>query len=251
MAASPPASAPDPAGRPERVQCGTRGGRGSRGGRAADRDGLDPKNPTVRGAGFSALLPLVIHGAGGHGAVVAEAASLAGLTVLGFLDRDDRVRPGLVTWTSAADLPQEAAIHVAVGDAATRERLSREHSAAGRRLASIVHPRAFVSPSASLSPDSGVFVGPLAVVHAGCRVEAGAILNTACVLEHDGRLGPFSHLGPGAVTGGAVAVGARALVGLGARLAPGVRVGDDARVGAGAIVLRNVAPGETAVGVVK
>jgi acetyltransferase-like isoleucine patch superfamily enzyme len=86
-------------------------------------------------------------------------------------------------------------------------------------------------------------------VNAAAEIGRGVIVNTSASVDHDCRVGEFAHLAPGSVLGGEVVVGARAFVGLGARILPCVTIGEEAVVGAGAVVLRDVPPGATVVGV--
>ena len=216
---------------------------------SADREPKEPGSLTVRGPAVSVRGPLIVHGAGGHGRAVAEAAALAGAGVLGFLDDHDAEVPGHRVWTDAAELPAGVPVHVAIGDPAARSAALLRHLADRRPLATVIHPAASVSPSASL--DRGVYAGPLAVVGAGCFVSHGAILNSGSILEHDGSVGPFSHLGPGAIAGGGVTIDDHVQIGLGVRILPSLRIEHHAVIGAGAIVLRDVKPGETVVGIVR
>ena len=201
--------------------------------------------------------PLVVHGAGGHGRVVAAAALALGIEPAGFVDDlRDPAEPVIVggrafrVGRTLSGFPADAAVHVAIGDNATRERVSRAAAAgAGRTRPTLVHPRAAVEAGASLG--AGCFVGPLALVGVGVRVGDGCVVNSGALVEHDGALGGFCHVAPGAVLGGGVRVGPRALLGLGCRVLPGLRVGADAVVGAGSVVLRGVADGETVRGVVR
>lgn len=183
---------------------------------------------------------LIIHGAGGHGLVVAEAALAAGRRLLGFIDDRPSANPplGFPLLTLAEAETQSAEWIVAVGDNATRFRLLEHHQSARRSLARVIHPHASVSGSATLEP--GVFVGPRAVVHSEAVVRFGAVVNSAAVVEHHVTLGPCSHVAPNATLGGAAQAGARTLVGLGASVLPGIKLGDDACVGAGAVVTRDV-----------
>ncbi len=196
--------------------------------------------------------PLVVFGAGGHGRVIAEAARLAGRRVLGFVDdRSTHANPAGEGGPPllADDDPRlgQAAFIVAIGDNADREDVSHRLVEQGHQLATVVHPAAFVSPSATVS--AGVFVGPQAVVHAHAVLGHGVIVNSAAVVEHDNTVGPFSHIAPGATLGGNVGVGSRTLVGIGANVLPHTRVGDACTVGAGAVVTHDVPDGETVVGV--
>lgn len=198
---------------------------------------------------------LVLIGAGGHAAVVAEAAILAGMALAGVLDDNPEAAlglaaPGVRRLGAIADIPRHAAapMIVAVGDVALRAWLIDALRRAGAAAAPpIVHPRAFVSPSATLG--RGVFVGPGAVIHSRAVIENHAIINSAAVIEHDCRIGANTHVAPGAAIGGGVVVGAGTLVGLGAHILPHVTVGVGAVIGAGAAVVRDVDDGQTVAGV--
>ena len=202
---------------------------------------------------------LIIYGAGGHGVVVAEAATLAGWTIRGFID--DSVSPGTNPCEDSAvgyvpvlgsnrelgDLDRErAAFIVAVGDNARRDALLRDLMDDGFDLAAITHPDAVVSPSARLGP--GAFVGPRAVVHAHALIGIGAIINTGAIVEHHVTIGRCAHVAPGAILCGRAQVGDRALIGAGAILLPREKVGDEAIVGAGSVVIDDVPNASTVVG---
>ena len=203
---------------------------------------------------------LVILGAGGHAAVVAEAAVRAGWRICGIASRDKPTDDGPFAgaeWLGdpdgddacarlAAERARGAMLHAAVGDAQTRERWFGAHGGAGG-FASVIDPSAIVSRSARIG--RGVFIGTGAVVHARAVVEDGAIVNTRSVVEHDSVVGSFAHVSPGAVLCGGVRVGASAQVGAGAVVIPTRVIGERATVGAGAVVVRDVADGVTAVGV--
>lgn len=193
--------------------------------------------------------PLMIYGAGGHGLVVAEAATLSGWHVLGFVD--DVLRPAPDPRWEVFDrqhgLAMEAAWIVAIGECGARRRIAEALEQEGRTPATVVHPTAFISPSARLGPWS--FVGPGAVLHSHAIAEAGVVLNSNCVVEHHAVVRRYAHVGPGVVLGGGAAVGREALVGLGARVLPSRAIGDGATVGAGAVVIEDVPAGATAVGV--
>ncbi|NOU32945.1 MAG: hypothetical protein HOO96_34015 [Polyangiaceae bacterium] len=145
---------------------------------------------------------LVIIGAGGHGAVCAEAAEAAGHRVLGFVD--DVQREGTVLghpiFAGFDAVPSEVeAYFVAIGQGEARARHVAALRAQGRRVVTLVHPSALVSPSAKL--EEGVFVGPFALVHTRAHVAEGAIVNSGAIVEHDARVGRFALLASGIVVG--------------------------------------------------
>jgi UDP-perosamine 4-acetyltransferase len=203
---------------------------------------------------------LIILGAGGHAAVVAEAAARAGWRVVGIASRDRPPTSGPFAgaeWLGdpdgvdaptrvAAHVARGAMLHAAVGDSAARERWFAAFGGANA-FATVVDPTAVVSPSAQIG--RGVFLSTHAVVHARAAIGMGAIVNTAAVVEHDSAVGDFAHVSPGAILCGAVRVGRSAQVGAGAVVIPNRIIGEGATIGAGAVVIRDVEVGVTAVGV--
>lgn len=193
---------------------------------------------------------IILIGGGGHALVVSEAAALAGFTLTGFVDDDPEAligRLGVCRRLGAlADLAGYSGARVlCVGDVRTRQRLAARLDLSN--AASVIHPRAFVSPTAVVG--RGVFVGPLAVVHTRARIGDHAVINSGAIIEHECVIGANSHIAPGADLGGNVGVGTGTLVGLGARILPGVSVGSGCTIGAGAVVVDDVPDDATVKGV--
>lgn len=205
-------------------------------------------------------LELLILGAGGHAAVVAECATRSGWRVVAVASREHPSQPspfGDVAWLGDPDtdevrtqLPTYFARGVkalaAVGCPETRERWL-QMCGTPARLATVIDPTAVVSSSACIGP--GAFISTGAVVHARATVGEGAIINTHAVVEHDCVIGAFAHISPGAVLCGSVTVGRAAHIGAGAVVIPGRVIGDHAIVGAGAVVARDVTSQTTVIGV--
>ncbi len=197
-------------------------------------------------------MAVILIGAGGHAGVVADAlaaqgvriaavcaelgvgASFAGQVVQG-LD----ALPGL----RAAGHVQA---HVAIGQPGARARLGALLTESGFRLATVVHPFACVSPSATL--DDGAFIAAGGIVGPRARIGARAIVNHRCSLDHDTEVGEDAHLAPGVLTGGYARIGARSWVGLGVVLRDRAEIGADSFVGAGSLVLKSVPPAVLAYG---
>lgn len=185
------------------------------------------------------MTTLLIFGAGGHGRVVADAALLTGQwpRVLAS-DRDPARCRGELLAGVALLRPDEAtaaatAVHVAIGNAASREKEVATLPAG--ILAIVAHPRASVSIQAQVA--AGCFIAAQAVVAPGARLGTAVIVNHGAVVDHDVTVGDFSHIAPLAALGGGVQIGRRVLVGSGASILPGVRVGDDVVIGAGSVVV--------------
>jgi acetyltransferase EpsM len=68
-------------------------------------------------------------------------------------------------------------------------------------------------------------------------------------VDHESLIGTASHICPGARVAGRVTVESGAFVGIGATIIQSTRVGYESVVGAGAVVISDVAPMSTVVGV--
>ncbi|MFC0633964.1 NeuD/PglB/VioB family sugar acetyltransferase [Brevundimonas balnearis] len=188
--------------------------------------------------------PLVIHGAGGHAAVVAQAWMAAGGVVAAFVSPQPPTAALPAPWSETT--PGEHGLHhLGFGE------LQRRREAAGTlvsiRWGSVIDPRAVVSDGVTI--DAGAFVAMGALIQARARIGRHAIVNTGAVVEHDVVVGAFSHVAPGSVLLGGVSVGDGVMVGARAVVLPGLRLGDGAVIGAGAVVTRDVDPGARVVGV--
>lgn len=197
---------------------------------------------------------LLILGAGGHGAVVAEAAAQSGLwEEISFLD-DDTSIDSVLDYPVAGPIDQvftladqDSEIVVAIGDNRQRLSLCSEILAKGLELATVIHPNACISPSATISSGSVVFAG--AVVNARAKLGRACILNTSATVDHDCIIEDGAHISPGANLAGNVTIGECTWVGLGSVIKEGVQIGSDAITGAGSAVIADVGNGETVVGV--
>lgn len=140
---------------------------------------------------------LLILGAGGYGRTVLETAQmLTSFDRIAFLD--DKAEQAIGCCASyAQQLPFFAYAYPAFGDNTLRLAWMERLAAAGFRLPTILHPRAWVSPSATV--EQGAVVLANAVVSAGAVVRTGCIVNIGALLDHDSVLERGVHLAPGAV----------------------------------------------------
>lgn len=173
---------------------------------------------------------VLILGAGGHGQAVAEALALqGGAQLVGFLDDGAAVGTtvfGLPVLGAASTLPMQAgvadAVCVAIGHNATRQRMAQQVLQAGFALATVVHPRAFVSPSAVVGPGSAIMAG--ALVGTCAQLGQGSIVNCGAVVDHHAVVEDFGHLGVGACMAGGSRLGHGAWLQAGCALGYGVAV---------------------------
>jgi sugar O-acyltransferase (sialic acid O-acetyltransferase NeuD family) len=199
------------------------------------------------------MMPLsrfVVVGAGGHARVVIATIEAAGGEVVRVLDDDPVIRGTpilghVVEGPAIRELIPVGAL-VILGIGSNRARMV----VAGRLLATFgtaVHPSAVVHSSVVIGVGSVVFAG--AVIQPGSSLGSHVIVNTSASIDHDCVLRDFVHIAPGVRLAGNVTLEPGAFMGIGSCALPGVRIGAWATVGAGSVVLREVPPGSTAVGV--
>ena len=197
---------------------------------------------------------LAILGASGHGKVVAEAAEMSGWIVECFFDDAYPEKQRNSNWSVVGNmsdllnrLDEFDAIHVAIGDNQTRLSKIRTLLKVGANLATIIHPSASISKSASLKDGVAVFAN--SSVNAETTVGIGSILNTNSSVDHDCNLGEGVHISPGVNLGGHVKVGDRSWVGIGSVVIQCSEIGKDVIIGAGSAVVSNIPDSCVAVGV--
>lgn len=129
---------------------------------------------------------LLILGAGQYGQVVRETAEAMGcFEKIDFLDDNSPIARGKLT--DHESLRKEyCCAFVAMGNPILRMQWIDKLEQAGYELPVLVHPRAYVSPSAVLC--KGTIVEPMAAVNSGAVVEAGGLLCAGCVVNHNAHV---------------------------------------------------------------
>jgi UDP-perosamine 4-acetyltransferase len=203
-------------------------------------------------------LPVIVLGSGGHAKVLVEALRAQGTKVIGVTDADPARRGAAVlgadvigTDEALHGFPPSAAMLVnglgSVGATTSRRKLFERFKGRGYRFATVVHPTAWVSPSARLGEGVQIMAG--CVVQADCAIGDDSIVNSGASVDHDCRIGSHVHIAPGVTLSGGVEVGDNAHIGTASTVMQGVRVGESSIVGAGAVVIKNVPPRVTVGGV--
>ena len=143
---------------------------------------------------------LLILGAGGYGKTIADVASQLGCyEKIAFLDDAKANTSGVLgtcdEFLSFADEATE--MYPAFGNNETRMAWINRLMEHGIRVPVLVHPSAYVSPTATLF--SGVTVLPKSVVNTGVMVKTGCIINIGALIDHDSVIEDGCHLAPGAI----------------------------------------------------
>lgn len=139
---------------------------------------------------------LVILGAGGYGKTVADVAHQLGYTTI-VLDDADPVH-SLSTFSSYID--EHTYFIPAFGNNAFRlEWINRIEESSGQ-LATLIHPKAYVSPTTIISP--GTVILPHAIVNTDVVVGKGCIINLGAIVDHGCILEEGVHICLGAIVKG-------------------------------------------------
>ncbi|ADU35001.1 NeuD/PglB/VioB family sugar acetyltransferase [Variovorax paradoxus] len=196
-------------------------------------------------------MTLLIYGAGGLGREVLSALQTCGEHVSGFVIDPGFPVPDMrglqvraerleTLWTPAVRLV------LAVGDGRARQRAAQSLDA-GAEFVMVRHPAAVIGSRVSI--DAGaMLIGPCSIT-TDVSIGSHTLINPGCTIAHDCVLEDFANLGPSCALAGRVTVREGANLGVGVSVAPGVVIGAWSTVGAGAVVIRDVEPGTTVVGV--
>ena len=196
---------------------------------------------------------LVILGAGGNCFDIVDAVqSLNAVThqyeIDGFLDDDPDTKgaivygyPVLGSLGEAGGLAADTFFVNGIGSPHSylqKPECIRRTEMAPERFATIVHPAAAVSPSASLG--AGTVVLGNATICAGATVGNHAMILPNCVISHDCVVNDYAIMAAGAVLCGNVTLAPSCYVGAATVILGGLTVSSGSLVGAGSVVTRNV-----------
>ena len=144
-------------------------------------------------------MKLLIIGAGGYGKTVADVASQLGcFEKIAFLD-DTKSGGGILGRCEeyAMFCDEDTAVYPAFGNNTLRMEWLEVLEEEGITVPTMVHPSAYVSPTAKLG--EGTVVLPKAVVNTGVTVGSGCIINIGALIDHDTVIEDGVHLAPGAI----------------------------------------------------
>lgn len=140
---------------------------------------------------------LLILGTGQYGQVARETAQAMGcFGKIVFLDDNSPVAVGKLADYQSFALEYGCAF-VAMGNPVLRMLWLDKLEQAGYELPVLIHPKAYVSPSAKLG--KGTIVEPMAVVNTEVVVEIGGLICAGCVVNHNAHIMPVCQIDCNAV----------------------------------------------------
>ena len=194
---------------------------------------------------------IIILGAGGHGKSIVSVAMNSSITVSGIFDDDPEWQGktilGIPVYGPVSEsrrFPDAPAV-IGIGANDLRRQLAETMETA--RFSQLICKTAYIAKSAVIR--SGTVIFPLAVIGAEVEIGKHAIISAHVTIGHDSIVEDYVHIAPGSQIAGNVQIGQGAMIGIGATVCPGIRIGENAVVAAGAVVVRDVAPGSLVSGV--
>lgn len=197
---------------------------------------------------------LVVYGGGGHSKAIIELVRAAGLFhPVGIIDDHLPVGTSIMGLPVLGGAERLAGLYAegvrlaanavgGIGNVSVRINVFEALTRAGLRCPTLVHPSAWIEPSATLA--DGVQVLAKTYVSSDVQIGFGSVLNAGVVVSHDCHLGRIVNLSPGAMLAGGVVLEDYVQVGMAATINLNIHVGQRARIGNGATVKRDVPPGQ-------
>jgi sugar O-acyltransferase (sialic acid O-acetyltransferase NeuD family) len=196
-------------------------------------------------------MEVIVVGASGFGRELLQYVqdahkSTPGVRIKGFLDDDPAkldsigkvMGVGIVGDTRTYAIGEDDRFIISLGDPGLRRAVAERLALRGARFISIVHPTAYVAPTARVG--HGCVIGPFANVGSYVHLEDHVLLNLYSAAGHDARIGAFCVFSPYSVANGGSWLDDGIFLGTHATVTPNVRVGAGSKVAAGAVVYRDV-----------
>ena len=139
---------------------------------------------------------LVILGSGGYGHTVADVAEQLGYNIL-FLDDS---LPGHELSSFSAYINDQTEFIPAFGNNEFRLFWCDRITQAGGKLATLIHPTAYISPTAAIS--HGIVILPRAIINTDVVINRGCIINLGAILDHGCIIEEGVHICLGAIMKG-------------------------------------------------
>lgn len=110
------------------------------------------------------------------------------------------------------------------------------------RLATFVHPMAYVAPSVELGP--GCVILPNVSMSPATKLGKGCLMMAGSMMGHDNVVGDFCHIAAQAAVGSYLSIGKGVHIGLNATIHEYMTIGDYATLGMGAVLKHDIGEGE-------
>lgn len=137
---------------------------------------------------------------------------------------------------------------IAIGTPHIKQAIISKLSNPNLDFPTIVHPTVVIGDSNYVKIGKGCIICAGTIITTNIEIQDFVILNLACTVGHDTIIEKYSAFMPSVNISGEVLIGEGVYVGTGARIINQISIGKNTIVGAGAVVVRDLPPNCTAVG---
>lgn len=194
---------------------------------------------------------IIIIGAGGHGAELDEYIQYSNqikgkeeYKVIGFLDDNPKnyanysLSAPLIGGVCDHKIRHDCAYLMGIANLHYRKRFVEQYLDQGATFIKLIHPTAYVSPSASIG--RGTVIGPMANIGPNVTLGDFTLINSRCSMGHDTHLGKFNFISPNVSFSGFTSIGDENLFGINSATIPGIKIGNRNKIAAGMVLDKNV-----------
>ena len=171
--------------------------------------------------------------------------------LIGFVDEQRQGshigRPILASRIQQVPDFREYAYFISIGNSEPRKRLFEEVKRLGLETFNIIDKSAMIADSVSIG--TGNFIGKMAIVNIGTTIGDNNMINSKALIEHHCTIKNHTRIATATALNGDVIVDDGAYIGSMACCIGQQRIGEFSIVGAGAVVIGDIEPYVTAVGV--
>lgn len=194
---------------------------------------------------------VIFVGAGEYAESVYDSMSKEEYDLIGFVD-DSKTgshmgRPIIASRVEQVPCFMEYAYFISIGDTEPRKRLFEKVKRLGLETINIIDKSAMVASSVSIG--TGNFIGKMAVINIGTVIGDDNMINSKALIEHHCTIKNHTRIATATTMNGDVIVEDGAYLGSMACCIGQQRLGKFSIIGAGAVVLGDIEPYCTAVGV--
>lgn len=194
--------------------------------------------------------PLILIGAGGHAASLAEILleqkrEIIAVVAPSLTESGANILSSFTHYTEDEKILEFDANKVelingvgAMPKSGLREKIHKRFTQAGFTFAKVVANSAFVSPNTEIG--EGVQVMRNATICLGTIIGENTIVNTRASIDHDCVVGKHCHIAPGVTMSGNVTLSDNVHIATGASIINGVQIGKRTVVGVGASVTKSI-----------
>jgi sugar O-acyltransferase (sialic acid O-acetyltransferase NeuD family) len=142
---------------------------------------------------------------------------------------------------------KEFEIMVCVGDSKLRKTIV-DKLPSDTRFFTFIHPTALIM-SDDVEIGEGSFIGANSILTTNIKLGKHSLLNRACHIGHDCRIGDFLSMMPGSIISGNVKIGNEVFLGTNSAVKEQIEIYDNVKIGMGGVVINDISISGTYVGV--